>query len=264
MIRSLWTGATGMLAQQFNIDTISNNLANINTHGFKKNRADFEDLIYQTIRTANTPPTEETVIPHGIQVGHGARVAGTQKLYDQGSFQNTGNQLDIALSGRGFFSLTDMDAQTVYTRDGTFKIDSNREIVNSNGLRLEPPLIVPEGLRVDKIMIDANGRVSSVTLDTEEPVEFGQIFTHRFINPAGLLSIGDNLYRATEGSGPSIVGSPGTIGQPQTIQGFLEMSNVKAVDEMVNMITAQRAYEFNSKTIQTSDSMLQTAIALKQ
>ncbi|KAJ8306774.1 hypothetical protein KUTeg_015677 [Tegillarca granosa] len=216
------------------------------------------------MRVAGTPPTEETVVPHGIQVGLGVRTAGTQKLYEQGAFKSTGNQLDIALSGNGFFKLTDLDGQEVFTRDGAFKIDSNREILNANGLRFDPPLVVPEGLRVDKIAIDTLGRVSSVTIDTEEPVEFGQILTNRFINPAGLMSLGDNLYRATEASGVAVEGNPGLLGQPQTIQGFLEMSNVKAVDEMVNMITAQRAYEFNSKTIQTSDSILQTAIALKQ
>lgn len=264
MIRSLWTAATGMHAQQFNIDTISNNLANVNTTGFKKNRPDFEDLIYQTMRVSGTPATEETVIPTGIQVGLGVRTAGTQKLFEQGSFKNTGNNLDIALNGRGFLKVITLDGSEAYTRDGSFKIDSNREIITNNGYRLATPIIVPENLDPKTISIDTLGRVAAEDIATSQPIEFAQIYTNRFINPAGLQSIGENLYRATEGSGLGVENIPGTQGQPQIIQGFLEMSNVKVVDEMVNMITAQRAYELNSKSIQTSDSMLQTAIALKQ
>ena len=264
MLRSLWTAASGMNGQQFNIDTISNNLANVNTTGFKKSRADFEDLLYQTMRTAGTPATEETVVPTGVQVGLGVKTAATQKLYDQGSLQNTGNQLDLALEGRGFFRLLLADGTIAYTRDGSFKIDSNRQIVNSNGLQLLPEITLPENFRMDTLGISDQGLITVKVADSDETVEVGQITTHRFVNPAGLSAIGGNLLKETEGSGPSTEGIPSLEGQPKIIQGFLEMSNVRVVDEMVNMITAQRAYEFNSKAITTSDSMLQTAINLKR
>lgn len=264
MMRSLWTGATGMNSQQFNIDTIAHNLANVNTTGFKKVRADFEDLLYQTMRTAGTPATDETVVPTGIQVGLGVRTAATQKIFHQGSLQNTGNQLDLALEGRGFLRLVMEDGSLSYTRDGSLKIDSEGQIVNSNGLLLDPPITIPDSVRLDSITIDKMGRVTGEDIDTLEQVDIGQILTYRFINPAGLLSLGDNLYRTSEASGQAIEGTPSLEGQPKVIQGFLEMSNVKVVDEMVNMITAQRAYEMNSKSIQTSDSMLQTAVTLKR
>ncbi|BBM88715.1 flagellar basal-body rod protein FlgG [Spirochaetota bacterium] len=264
MVRSLWTGASGMHAQQFNIDTIAHNLSNVNTTGFKKNRAEFEDLLYQTFRTAGTPATEETVMPTGIQVGLGVRTAATQRLFEQGSLQNTGNNLDLALEGPGFFRVIMIDGTEGYTRDGSFKIDSNRQILNSNGLRLDPELIIPDNIRIETITIDTLGRVTGEDLITREIEDIGQVNTYRFINPAGLLSLGDNLYRVTEASGDAIEGTPSLEGQPKLIQGFLELSNVRVVDEMVNMITAQRAYEMNSKSIQTSDSMLQTAITLKQ
>ncbi len=264
MIRSLWSGASGMNAQQFNIDTIAHNLANVNTTGYKKNRAEFEDLIYQTFRTAGTPATEETVVPTGIQVGLGVKTAATQKLFEQGSLQNTGNTFDIALEGRGFFKTILLDNTEAFTRDGSFKIDSNRQIVTSNGLRLDPELVIPENIRIETVTIDALGRVTGEDIDTREVEDISQIYTYRFINPAGLLSLGDNLYRVTEASGDANEGTPSLNGHPKLIQGFLELSNVRVVDELVNMITAQRAYEMNSKSIQTSDSMLQTAISLKR
>ena len=264
MIRSLWTGATGMHAQQFNIDTISNNLSNVNTTGFKKSRAEFEDLLYQTMRVAGTPATEETVIPTGEQVGLGVKTAATQKIFEQGSLQNTENPFDLALEGRGFFKVITLDGTPAYTRDGNFKIDANRQIVTSSGLRLQPEIILPENVRVNSITIDKLGNITGEDINTRETIEIGQLTTNRFINPAGLLSLGGNLYRETEGSGPVIEGNPGLEGQPKVLQGFLEMSNVKVVDEMVGMITAQRAYELNSKSVQTSDSMLQTAISLKR
>ncbi len=264
MIRSLWSGASGMNAQQFNIDTISHNLANVNTTGFKKNRAEFEDLLYQTFRTAGTPATDETVVPTGIQVGLGVRTAATQRLFEQGSLQNTGNNLDMALEGRGFFRVIMIDGTEGYTRDGSFKIDANRQIVNSNGLRIDPELVIPENIKLETITIDTLGRVTGEDIITREVEDIGQINTYRFVNPAGLSSLGSNLFRTTEASGEAIEGTPSLEGQPQLIQGFLELSNVSVVDAMVNMITAQRAYEMNSKSIQTSDNMLQTAVALKQ
>jgi flagellar basal-body rod protein FlgG len=264
MLRSLWTGASGMIGQQFNIDTISNNLANVNTTGFKKARAEFEDLIYQTILMAGTPATEVTEVPTGIQVGHGVKTAATQKMFQQGSLQSTENKLDIALEGEGFFRIQMYDGSIAYTRDGSFKIDSNRQVVNSNGYLLEPPIVLPENFIMNTLSISQDGRVTVNITGDEEAVDVGQLELVRFVNPAGLSNIGANLYKITPASGEEIAGQPGMEGMAKTHQGFLEMSNVKVVEEMVSMIVAQRAYEINSKSIQTSDSMLATAIGLKR
>ncbi len=264
MVRSLWTGASGMNGQQFNIDTIAHNLANVNTTGFKKLRPDFEDLLYQTLKVAGTPATEETVIPTGIQVGLGVKPAATQKIFEQGSLQNTNNKLDMALDGEGFFKVQLADGTVAYTRDGSFKIDSNRQVVTSNGLKLLPELVLPENFIHESIAISDMGVVSVKVGGSDEQIEVANLNTYRFINPAGLTSQGGNLMKVTEASGQEIEGRPGLDGQPHTLQGMLEMSNVKVVDEMVNMITAQRAYEVNSKAIQTTDNMLQTAIGLKR
>ena len=264
MMRSLWTAASGMTSQQFHIDTISNNLANVNTYGFKKMRAEFEDLIYQTELMAGTPATEITEIPTGIQVGHGARVSATQKMFQQGSLQSTENKTDIALEGEGFFKVLLYDGSEAYTRDGSFKVDSNRQLVTSNGYMLEPPVVLPEDFIMDTLSISKDGRISVNIIGDEDPVEVGTMEIYRFVNPAGLSSIGSNLYKTTAASGEEIPGQPGLNGMAKVHQGFLEMSNVKVVEEMVNMIVAQRAYETNSKAIQTSDSMLATAIGLKR
>ena len=264
MLRSLYTAATGMHGQQFNIDTIANNLSNVNTTGHKRSRAEFEDLLYQTLKVAGTPATEETVVPTGIQVGLGVKVAATQKMFDQGSLQNTGNLFDLALEGRGFFEVQMEDGTLAYTRDGSFKPDANRQLVNSNGLKLLPETILPEDFQADTLSISQQGLITVKIAGEDDPIEVGQIITHRFVNPAGLSSLGANLFKETIASGPTQEGIPGIEGQPRLHQGFLEMSNVKVVDEMVNMITAQRAYEFNSKAIQTSDNMLQTAVNLKR
>mgnify|MGYP000392012391 CR=1 FL=1 len=264
MMRSLWTAASGMIGQQFNIDTIAHNLANVNTAGYKKSRADFEDLLYQTIRSAGTPATRDTLVPTGIQVGHGVRPAATQKMYSQGSLQNTGNKLDIAIEGEGFFRVQLYDGTFGYTRDGTFKIDSNGQIVNSNGYKLSPEIIFPEGFVFTDISISQDGLVTVKVAGSDIPIEVGQIQLYRFVNPAGLKNIGQNLVKPTAASGPPIAGKPGYYGMGKVHQGFLEMSNVQVVEEMVNMIVAQRAYEINSKAIITSDSMLATANALKR
>jgi flagellar basal-body rod protein FlgG len=264
MMRSLWTAASGMVGQQFNIDTISNNLANVNTTGYKKMRAEFEDLIYQTLLMAGTPATEVTEVPTGIQVGHGVKVSATQKMFSQGSLQSTENKLDLALEGEGFFKIQLYDGTVAYTRDGSFKIDSNRQVVTANGYLLEPPLVLPENFIAESLAISQTGKVTVKVVGEEDPVEVGQIEIYRFINPAGLQSIGGNLFKTTPASGEEIPGMPGIDGMAKTHQGFLEMSNVKIVEEMVNMIVAQRAYEINSKSIQTSDSMLATAIGLKR
>jgi len=264
MMRSLWTAASGMSGQQFNIDTISNNLSNVNTTGFKKQRAEFEDLLYQTVLMAGTPATEVTEVPTGIQVGHGVKVAATQKMFTQGSLQSTENKLDLALEGEGFFKIQLYDGSMSFTRDGSFKVDSNRQVVTSNGYLLEPPLVLPESFIMNTLSISQDGRVTVKVVGEEDPMEIGQLETYRFVNPAGLRSIGGNLYKTTPASGEEIAGQPGLDGMAKVHQGFLEMSNVKVVEEMVNMIVAQRAYEVNSKAIQTSDSMLATAISLKR
>jgi flagellar basal-body rod protein FlgG len=264
MMRSLWTAASGMTAQQFNIDTISNNLANVNTTGFKQNRADFEDLLYQTSRIAGTPATEVTVVPTGIQVGHGVRPAATQKIYTQGSLQNTENVSDIAIQGEGFFRVLLFDGTFGYTRDGSFKIDSNGQLVTSNGYRVMPEIIFPEGFIHDTVSVSQDGRVTVKMPGSDDPIEVGQVEIYRFVNPAGLQAIGENLLKITNASGGPIAGRPGFDGMGKTIHKFLEMSNVSVVQEMVNMIVAQRAYETNSKAIQTSDTMLGIANGLKR
>jgi len=253
-----------MIGQQFNIDTIANNLSNVNTTGFKKNRPDFEDLLYHTVRMAGTPATEETLVPVGVQVGHGVKVAATQKIHTQGSLQNTQNVGDIAIQGEGFFRVLLYDGSFGYTRDGAFKIDSNGQFVNSNGYRLMPELVLPEGFIRDTVSISQDGRVTTKLPGLDDPVDVGQLELYRFVNPAGMQAVGDNLYKVTAASGEAIAGQPGFDGMGQTLHKFLELSNVEAVQEMVNMIVAQRAYEMNSKAIQTSDTMLGIANNLKR
>jgi flagellar basal-body rod protein FlgG len=266
MVRSLWTGAAGMIGQQANIDTISNNLANVNTSGFKKMRADFEDLLYQTVKTAGTPATEDTVVPVGVQMGHGVKVAATQRMFSQGALQNTDNVYDMAISGEGFFRIQMYDGSWAYTRDGAFKVDSDGRLVTSNGYWVLPDIIMPEGFLPEKITVSKDGRVSVIVpqIDENEPVDVGRIELYRFPNPVGLTAVGENLFKVSNASGDPIPGRPGYEGMGQVIHKFLEMSNVSVVREMVDLIVAQRAYEFNSKTIQTSDNMLGTATALKR
>ena len=265
MMRSLWTAATGMVAQQMHIDTISNNLSNVNTTGFKKNRVDFEDLVYQHQVLAGTPATPVSEIPTGVNVGHGVRAAATQKLFEIGSFQATGNKLDLALTSEmGFFKIQMPNGNFAYSRDGSFKIDSNQQVVTSNGYLLEPGLTLPEGAILNTLQVSEQGEVTIKIGDDIRPTVIGQIELYRFVNPAGLQAIGKNLFQETVASGPEIPGFPSSEGFGSVLQGFLEMSNVKIVEEMVNMIVAQRAYESNSKSIQTSDNMLSTAIALKR
>lgn len=264
MMRSLWTAASGMIGQQFNIDTIAHNLSNVNTAGYKKGRADFEDLLYQTIRAAGTPQERDILAPTGIQAGHGVRPAATQKIYSQGSLQNTENILDLAVEGEGFFRVQLYDGTFGYTRDGSFKIDANGQIVTSNGYRLSPEVVMPEGFVYSDISIGPDGLVTVKVAGDDTPIEVGQIQIYRFVNPAGLMNIGQNLLKVTSASGPPIGGKPGFSGRGTLQQGFLEMSNVQVAEEMVNMIVAQRAYELNSKAIITSDSMLATANALKR
>jgi flagellar basal-body rod protein FlgG len=263
-MRSLWTAASGMVGQQFNIDTISHNLSNVNTTGFKKNRAEFEDLLYQNRKIAGTPATELTVVPTGIQVGHGVKVAATQKVFTQGPLQETGVVTDLAITGEGFFRVEMIDGSYGYTRDGSFKIDSNGQLVTANGYRLLPDVVLPEDFVQDTLTISADGRISVQIGGNDDMVEVGQLALYRFVNPAGLQAVGENLLKETNGSGEAIVGRPAFEGMGKLIHKFLEQSNVSVVTEMVNMIVAQRAYELNSKAIQTSDTMLGIATNLKR
>ncbi|MBP5251693.1 MAG: flagellar basal-body rod protein FlgG [Treponema sp.] len=264
MVRSLWNAATGMNGQQMNIDTISNNLSNVNTVGFKQHRAEFEDLVYQDIKLAGTPATEDTVTPLALQEGCGVKVGATQRIMTQGSLQATGVDTDLAIVGDGFFRVQQYDGSWAYTRDGTFKVDSTGQLVTANGLRVVPEIILPEGFQLETLSVSDTGRVNVKVNGNVEPVEVGQIELYRFPNAVGLENTGDNLYKVTNASGDPIAARPGFEGMGIVKHRFTEMSNVSVVNEMVQMIVAQRAYEFNSKAIQTSDTMLQTAANLKR
>jgi flagellar basal-body rod protein FlgG len=245
-----------------NIDVISNNLANVSTSGFKKSRADFQDLLYQTLRSPGVSSSADTQVPTGIQVGHGVRPAATQKMFTQGEFQTTENELDMAIEGDGFFQVVQPNGETAYTRAGSFKIDSDGRVVTSDGFPMEPEITIPTD--AISLSIGTDGTVSVLLANETEGTEIGQIELADFTNPAGLKSIGRNLYLPTASSGDATVGTPGEDGYGTIAQGYLELSNVSVVDEMVNMIVAQRAYETNSKTIQASDEMLQTATNLRR
>ncbi|HSO20394.1 MAG TPA: flagellar basal-body rod protein FlgG [Desulfosarcina sp.] len=262
MIRSLWTAASGMKSQSLNIDVISNNLANVNTTGFKTSRADFQDLLYETLRQAGTASSETTDVPTGIQIGHGSRPVASHKIFTPGDFQQTKNELDLAIEGDGFFQIIQPNGELAYTRDGAFKMDRDGRIVTSDGFVLEPEITIPTDSISLSIGID--GTVSVLQAGASTPTEIGTVSLARFVNPAGLHSIGRNLYLPTNASGDAIVGTAGEDGLGGLAQGFLEMSNVSVVDEMVKMITAQRAYEINSKTIQAADDMLQQANNVKR
>jgi flagellar basal-body rod protein FlgG len=255
-----------MIGQQANIDTISNNLANVNTAGFKKMRADFEDLIYQTVKTAGTPATEETVVPVGIQMGHGVKLADTQRMFTQGSLQSTDNVYDLAITGEGFFRIQMYDGSWAYTRNGAFEVDSTGRMVTAQGYWLLPDIIMPENFLPQSISVSQDGRVSVIVPDVNnnEPIQIGQIELYRFPNPVGLSAVGENLFKISGASGDPIPGRPGYEGMGKLQHKYLEMSNVSVVREMVDLIVAQRAYEFNSRTIQTSDNMLGTATGLKR
>lgn len=260
MLRGMWSAASGMAAQQTNIDVISNNLANVNTTSFKKSRAEFQDLMYQTLNQGGSETPGGDQIPTGIQVGMGTETLGVQKMFMQGDFQQTKNELDVAIEGKGFFMVLSND-QERFTRAGNFKLDSEGNIVTANGDRLQPEMTVPEGTL--SINISKYGQVTAFDAEGVGAV-LGEIELYGFPNPAGLSSLGHNLYSATDASGEAIVGTPGSEGMGTILQGFVEQSNVDVVEEMVSMIMAQRAYEINSKSIQTADSMLQAANNLKR
>jgi flagellar basal-body rod protein FlgG len=261
MIRSLWTAATGMIAQQMNIDVIANNLANVNTSGFKKSRAEFEDLVYQTMQAPGGLTGGGGMAPTGMQVGMGVRPSSVHKIFSQGDYQNTGNPLDLAIEGDGFFQVETGDGELAYTRAGTFKLDREGRMVTSNGYVLQPEFMVP--LDTQSLVVSPDGHVSALSAGGEELVG-ADIPLFTFINPAGLRSLGRNIYMATEASGEAEQGIPGENNVGTVAQGFLEMSNVQIVDEMVNMIMGQRAFEINSKAITTADHMLQIANQMKR
>ncbi len=255
MIRALFTAATGMQAQQVNLDTVANNLANVNTTGFKRNRVDFQDLLYQTLRAPGTRVTAGAEVPTGIQLGHGTRPVATQKIWTQGNFQQTENPLDLVIEGDGFFQLARPDGTIAYTRAGAFKRDSQGQIVNSDGLVLQPALTLPTD--TVSVSIGSDGTVSVTTAaNSVTPTQLGQIELARFMNPAGLNAVGKNLFLSTQASGQATTGTPGQTGLGTIGQGFLESSNVSVVEEMVQMINAQRAFEANSKAIKSADEML--------
>lgn len=262
MLRSLFIAATGMEAQKLNIDVIANNLANVNTSGFKKSRADFQDLIYQTVRSAGGTSAEGTQIPSGIQVGLGVKPVAVQKIFQQGDFSQTGNSLDLVIEGEGFFQVLMPDGTVAYTRAGAFKLDSEGRVVNSDGYPLEPGITIPANTL--SITIGSDGKITVMQAGSTAPVEIGQIELARFMNPAGLNAIGRNLFLPTAASGEPTTATPSQDGLGTISQGFLELSNVNVVEEMVNMIVSQRAYEINSKAVQASDEMLQTANNLRR
>lgn len=262
MIRALYSSSSGMQAQQLNLDTIANNLANVNTTGFKRTRVDFQDLLYQTYRAPGTAGSQGTTIPTGIQVGHGSRAVATQRIFSQGDFQQTENPLDLVIEGDGFFQVTRPDGTTGYTRAGAFKKDGTGRIVTSDGFLLSPAVTIPADAKA--ITIGSDGTVSVTLAGQTAASTVGTLQLASFINPAGLLSVGRNLFTPTAASGSAIVGNPGVTGLGTLTQGFLELANVKVVEEMVAMITSQRAYEANSKAIQTADDMLGISNNLKR
>ncbi|HOE65223.1 MAG TPA: flagellar basal-body rod protein FlgG [Candidatus Hydrogenedentes bacterium] len=258
MIRALFTAATGMIAQQLNIDTIAHNMANVNTTGFKKSRVNFQDLIYETIKPAGSETAAGQTIPEGIQVGHGVRPASIAKLFSPGNYIQTGNPLDLVIEGDGFFQVTLPDGTIGYTRDGNFKLDANGQIVSTDGYPLQPGITVPNNAL--SVNIGSDGTVSAMVQGNAAPQNLGTIQLVRFVNPAGLdARLGRNILLETQASGAPIAGQPGLDGLGTLENGFLENSNVQVVEEILNLIIAQRAYEASSKVIQTSDEMLQTA-----
>jgi len=255
MIRSLWISKTGLDAQQLSIDVISNNLANVSTNGFKRSRPVFEDLLYQTLRQPGAKSSSQTDIPSGLQLGTGVRPVATERIFTQGNLTQTGNGLDVAISGNGFFQIQLPEGITGYTRDGSFQMNSQGQIVTASGYVVEPGITVPTGTQT--ITISRDGIVTAQVSGTAAPTQIGQLQLANFVNVGGLQSQGENLYLETASSGSPTTGNPGDSGLGVLNQGYTETSNVNVAEELVNMIVTQRAYELNSRAIQTSDQMLQ-------
>ncbi len=258
MAQSLMISKTGLDAQQTRMSVISNNLANVNTTGYKTSRAVFNDLLYQTVRQPGAQSSQNTEIPSGLMLGTGVRNISTQKHYSQGNIIQTERPLDLAVTGNGFFEILLPDGSTAYTRDGTFQLDSQGQMVTSNGFVLQPSITVPDDTM--SLTIGEDGVVSALVAGNTNPTQIGSIQLADFINPGGLQPIGDNLLKETAASGTATLGTPGLTGLGRTIQGSLESSNVNVVEELVNMIETQRAYEMNSKAISTVDQMLQYTV----
>ncbi len=260
MLRALYTSATGMKAQEMMIDNTANNLANVNTTGFKRSRMDFADLIYTNYRAPGTSVSSGQVSPTGLQIGNGVRVVATNKHFAAGSSEQTGNPLDIAIEGDGFFQVQVPNGETRYTRAGNFRMDDQGRLVNADGLLLIPNLSIPTGSDNQRITIGADGTVSAGASQTDQtPTVIGQIQVATFLNPAGLSSEGSNLYASTQASGAAQLGNPGSQGFGVLRQSFLEGSNVEVVTELISLISAQRAYEINSRAIRAGDEMLRTS-----
>ncbi len=254
MIRSLWIAKTGLDAQQTQLDTISHNLANVATNGFKRSHAVFEDLLYQNMRQAGGQATQQNQLPTGLQLGTGVRPVATARLFTQGNLQQTGNTFDMAVDGNGFFSVQLPDGNVAYTRDGSFRVDATGQLVTSNGMPMSPPLVIPPN--ATSVTVGSDGVVSVMQAGQANPVQVGQVQLATFVNPAGLDPRGQNVFAETAASGAPTVGTPGSNGAGLINQGYVETSNVNVVEELVAMIQTQRAYEINSKAIQTSDQML--------
>ncbi|MBK9578297.1 MAG: flagellar basal-body rod protein FlgG [Fibrobacterota bacterium] len=261
MLRSLYTAASGMLANQLSVDSISNNLANVNTAGYKKSRVEFQDLLYQTMIEPGGTTSEGTRLPESLQVGLGVKSVGNPRNFAQGNLTQTGNPWDVAIQGEGFFQVRMPDQTTGFTRDGSFKVNADGFLVTANGYYTEPQIQVPANS--SNPTVGPDGRVTVVLQGESDPTEIGQLEIAQFVNASGLRSIGQNLYQETEASGRSVVGTPGENGSGSLATQYLESSNVQLVEEMVNLIIAQRAYEISSKAVTTSDTMLQTANNLK-
>ena len=255
MIRSLWIAKTGLEAQQIQMDVIANNLANVSTNGFKRARAVFEDLLYQTLRQPGAQSSQQTQLPSGLQIGTGVRPVATERIFTQGNLQQTGNTRDVAIQGNGFFQVLLPDGTTAYTRDGAFQSDSQGQLVTSSGFPVQPAITIPPNAL--SITIARDGTVSVMVPGAATPTQVGSMQLVSFVNPVGLQSFGENLYLQTASSGTPNPNTPGTNGLGLLNQGYVETSNVNVVEELVNMIQTQRAYEINSKAIQTSDQMLQ-------
>lgn len=262
MMQSLYTGSTGMLGMQTQIDTTANNIANVNTIGFKKSRAEFADLMYKVMEYAGTSTSDVTKSPTGIEVGLGVRPTAINKLFGEGTLKQTDNQLDVAITGQGFFKLELPDGTEVYSRDGALKVDEDGTLVNSDGYKIIPEVVIPED--ATDVTIGTDGTITVVQPGQAQATQIGQILLTSFINPAGLHSMGDNLYLETDSSGQPVDDTPGVNGLGVLRQGFVELSNVQLVVELTDLITGQRAYDANSKVITTSDEMLQTTNQLKR
>ncbi len=255
MIRSLWISKTGLDAQQRQMDVISNNLANVSTNGFKKTRAVFEDLLYQNIRQPGAQSSQQTQLPSGLQLGTGVRSVATERNFTQGNLQETGNSKDVAIQGEGFFQVLMPDGATAYTRDGSFQVDNQGQLVTASGYAVQPSITIPAD--ATSFTVGRDGTVSITQAGSATATQVGALQLSTFINPAGLMAKGENLYVESSASGSANTNTPGTNGSGTLSQGFVETSNVNVVEELVNMIQTQRAYEINSKSITTSDQMLQ-------